>query len=82
MNAFPCLSAPPRSNTPTRFRLVDGSQLPLQNSLSPLKAAAWAELLSKYLGPIQVHLPMIIRFGVELGYEGPTDAFILSENLT
>ncbi len=81
MKSFLCLLAPPRPNTSTRFRLVDASQLPLKNSPSPLKAAALAELLFKYPGPIQVHLPMIIRFGVELGYEGPTDAFILSENL-
>ncbi len=81
MKAFLCLPAPPRPNTSTRFRLVDASQPPLKNSLSPMKAAALAELLSKYPGPIQVHLPMIIRFGMELGYEGPTDAFILSEDL-
>ncbi len=82
MKAFPCLPAPPRPNTSTRFCLVDASQPPLKNFPSPPNAAAWAELLSKYPGPIQVHLPMIIRFGVELGYEGPTNAFILSENLT
>ncbi len=81
MKVFPCLPASPRSNTSTRFRLVDASQPPLKNSPSLLKAAALAELLSKYAGPIQVHLPMIIRFGVELSYEGPTDTFILSENL-
>ncbi len=81
MKAFPYLPAPPRPNTSTRFRLVGASHPTLKSSLSPLKAAAWAELLSKYPSPIQVHLPMIIRFGVELSYEGPTDAFILSENL-
>ncbi len=81
MKAFPCLPAPPRPNTSSRFRLVDASQPPLKNSPSPLKASAWAKLLSKYAGPIQAHLPMIIRFGVELGYERPTDTFILSENL-
>lgn len=29
-----------------------------------------------------MHMPMILRFGAELGYQGPPDAFILSENLT
>ena len=80
MNAFPCLPAPPRPNTINHFQLVDASQPPLQNLPSPLKPTAWAELLSSYPGSIQIHLPMILRFGAQLGYEGP-NAFILSKNL-
>ena len=80
MNAFPCLPAPPRPNTTNRFQLVDASRPPLQNSPSPLKPTAWAELLSSYPGSIRIHLPMILRFGAQLGYEGP-NAFILSKNL-
>lgn len=81
--AFPCLLAPPRLNTSTRFCLADASRPPLQlqNSPSPLRPSAWAELLSNYPGPLRVHLPMIIRFGAELGYDGPTDALIFSKNL-
>ncbi len=40
MKAFPCLPAPPRPNTSTRFRLVVASQPPLKSFPSPLKAAA------------------------------------------
>lgn len=82
INAFPCLPAPSRPNTTTtRFRLADASQAPLKESPSPLKPTAWADLLQAYPGPLRVHLPMILRFGVELGYQGPQDAFILSKNL-
>lgn len=81
MNAFPCLPAPPRPNTTTRFELVDASRPTLKSSPSPLKPFAWAELLSKYPGPLHNHLPMILRFGAELSYKGPSDAFILSKNL-
>lgn len=30
---------------------------------------------------MQIHLPMILRFGAQLGYKGPDDSFILSKNL-
>lgn len=82
LRTFPCFPAPPRPNTATRFRLVDASQPPLANSPSPPRPSAWAELLSGYPGSLRVHLPMIIRFGAELGYKGPTDALILSKNLS
>ncbi len=52
MNAFLCLLSPPRPNTTNRFQLVDASRPPLQNSPSPLKPTAWAELLSSDLGSI------------------------------
>lgn len=40
-------------------------------------------LLSQYPNPggLRIHPPMILRFGAELGYEGPPNAFILSDNL-
>ena len=67
-----------------RFRLADASKLPLTNSPSTLKPTAWADFLLQYPKPdgLKIHLPMILRFGAELGYKGPSDAFILSDNLT
>ena len=84
IRTFPCLPAPPRPNTSIRFRLADASKPPLTNSPSPLKPSAWASFLSKYpkSGGLRIHLLMILRFGAELGYDGPSNAFILSENLT
>ena len=79
--AFPCLTAPPRSNTAIRFRLADASKPPLTNSPSPLRASAWADLLVKYPGVLKIHLSMILRFGAELGYESPLNTFILLDNL-
>lgn len=80
MNLFPCLPAPPRPNTTNRFQFLDASQPTFCNSPSPLKPFAWAELLNTYPGPLQIHLPMILCFGAQLGYEGPK-TFILSKNL-
>lgn len=80
MNAFPCLLASPRPNTSTYFQLVDVSRPILKHSTSPLKLSAWAKLLKGFPGPLQIYLPMILRFGAQLGYEGP-NAFILSKNL-
>ncbi len=37
-------------------------------------------LLARYQGSLRIHLPMVLRFRAELGYESP-DAFILSDNL-
>ncbi len=78
---FSYLSAPPRPNIAIRFRLADASKLLLTNSPSPLRSSALADLLLKYSGVLRIHLPMILRFGTELGYEGPLDAFILLDNL-
>ncbi len=80
IRAYPCLPAPPRPNTIIKFRLADASKPPLTNSPSPLKPTAWADLLARYPGSLRIHLPIVLRFGAELGYEGP-DAFILSDNL-
>ncbi len=80
MRAYPCLPAPPRQNTIIKFRLADTFKPLLTNSPSPLKLRAWAELLARYPGSLRIHHPILLRFGAELGYEGP-DAFILSENL-
>ncbi len=79
--AFPCLSAPPRPNTAIRFRLADASKRSQTNSPSLLWSSAWADLLLKYPGALRIDLLMILRFGVELGYEGSLDAFSLSDNL-
>lgn len=81
LTEFPCLPAPPRPNTLPRLSLGDASQPPLRDSPSPLKPSAWAALLRNYPGPLGVHLTMILRFGVEIGYKGPRDVLILSKNL-
>ncbi len=78
---FPCLSAPPRPNTAIRFRLADASKSLLTNSPSMLRPSAWADLPLKYPFALRIHLPMISRFSAKLSYEGPLDAFILSDNL-
>ncbi len=78
---FSYFSIPPRPNTVTRFHLIDTSQSPFANSPSSLKPSAWAELLSGYPGFLRVYLSMIICFGVQLGYKGPIDTLILSNNL-
>ncbi len=80
MLAYPCLPAPSRPNTFIKFRLADASNPPLTNSTLPVKPRTWADLLARYPGSLQIHLLMVLRFGEELGYEGP-DAFMLSYNL-
>ncbi len=80
IRAYPRLPAPPRPNITIKFRLANASKPPLINSPSPLKSRAWADLLAQYPRSLQIHLPMVLRFGAELGYEGP-DAFIFSDNL-
>ncbi len=79
--AFLCRFAPPRPNTAIRFRLADASKPPLTNFPSLLRSSAWVDLLLKYPAALKIHLPMILCFGAELGYKGPLDAFILSDNL-
>ena len=81
MRAFLCLHASPKPNTLIKFRLADVSKPPLASSLSPLKLSTWANLLLQYLRGFKVHFPMILRFGAELGYKGPSNVFILSDNL-
>ena len=78
--AFSCLSAPPRPNIAIRFRLANASKPPLNNCPSPLRPSAWADLLLEYAGALRIYLPMILRFGTELGYKGPLDAFIILDN--
>lgn len=80
MNTFPRLPAQPRPNTINRCQLADALQPLLQNSPSPLRPSTWTELLNTYRGFLQIHLPMILRFGAQLGYNGPK-ASILSKNL-
>ncbi len=80
MRAYPCLPAPSRPNIIIKFGLADASKPPLTNSPSPLKPTTWADLLAQYPGSLRIYLPMVLRFGAELGYKGP-DAFIVSDNL-
>ena len=81
MFAYPYLPAPLRSNTSIKFRLADAFKPPLTNSPSTIKPIAWADLLALYPGGLRIQLPMILRFGTELGYKGLPNAFILSDNL-
>lgn len=81
IRTFLCLPTSPKPNTLVKFRLADAFKPLLTNSLSPLVPSAWAALLQKYPGGLRFHLPMIFRFGAELWYEGPLDAFIISDNL-
>ena len=82
MTSHPCLPAPIRPNTIPSFQLVDASRQRLKDSPSPLVPSAWATLLQEYPDPLRVHLPMILRFGVQIGYEGPTDILRIEKNLT
>lgn len=79
---YPCLPAPSRPNTFPCFQVANASNPPLQNSPSTFRPSAWAELLRQYPGPLKIHLPMILRFGAEIGYQGPFDIFLISKNLT
>lgn len=81
---FPCLPVPPKPNTSIRFRLANVSKLPLTNSPLSLKLSAWASFLSKYPNSsgLRIHLPMILYFRAKLCYEGLSNAFIVSDNLT
>ncbi len=80
-HAYPCLPAPPRPNTRIKYQLADAFKPPLMNIPSRLKPTARAILLSQYSGGLRIHLPMILCFGAELGYEGLSNAFIVSDNL-
>lgn len=71
IRTFPCFLAPARPNTSVRFRLANASKPPLIKSPSPLIPTAWAVLLQTYPGGLRSHLPMIIWFWAELGYQGP-----------
>ena len=81
MRAYLCFPTPPRPTTSINFRPTDASKPPLTNSPSSLKPIAWADLLALYPGGLRIHLSMILRFEAELGYKGPPNAFILSDNL-
>lgn len=81
MKVLPYLPVRPRPNITTYFQLVDISQSTLQNSLSLLRLLAWAGLLTDYPDSLQIYLLLILRFGAQLGYKGPTNAFIFSKNL-
>lgn len=76
-----CLPAPPRPNTTPKFHLVDVTKPPLSNSPCPFLIDAWARLLQGYPGPLPIHLIRIMRFGVQIGYEGP-EILMISKNLT
>lgn len=65
-----------------KFQLADASFPPLKELPLPRNPFRWEKLLQAYLGPLRVHLPMILCFEAELGYEGSLEACILSKNLS
>lgn len=81
INIFPYLLPPLRFNITICFQLVNTPQPTLQRLLSLLNPSAWAKLLKDYPGLLQIHLFMILQFGVQLGYKGLINAFIISKNL-
>lgn len=81
IRAYPCLLALPRPNTSIKFRFANVSKPLLTNSPLLLKSLTWVDLLSQYLGSLQIYLPIVLQLRAELGYKGP-NAFILLENLT
>lgn len=84
IRTFPCLPTPFRPNTFIRFWLANVSKWPLTNLPLPLKPSTWASFLVKYpkSDGLRIHLQMILNFRAELGYDGPSNDFILSDNLT
>lgn len=82
--SFPYLLAFFRSNTCIRFRFANTSKPPLTILPLSLMSTTWISFLSKYpkLGGLRIHLPMIVCIAVELAYRGPSNTFILSENLS
>jgi hypothetical protein len=59
---------------------VDSNQPPLNNSPSPFILPSWEALLSQYPGSLPVILVGILKYGCQIGYNGPLQ-FILSQNL-
>jgi len=59
---------------------VDSNQHPLKNSPSPFIPPSWEALLSQYPGSLPVTLAGILKYGCQIGYNGPPQ-FILSQNL-
>ncbi len=80
-HAYPCFPTPPKLNIHIKFRLADTFKLLLMNTPSPRKPTAWAIFLFQYLGKLRIYFLMILCFETELGYKGPSNAFILSDNL-
>ncbi len=81
VHIFQFVLASPRSNTTICFWLVNTSRPPLKNSTSPLKLAAWASLLNRYPGRLNIHSSLIFPIDAELEYIRSQDIFILSKNL-
>ena len=60
--------------------MVDSNQPPLINSPSPFILPSWEALLSQYPGSLPVTLAGILKYGCQIGYNGPPQ-LILSQNL-
>jgi len=71
----------PRPNTSIPFPVFDGSSS-LSSSPSPLKIAAWRELLRSYAGDLSAALIGILKFGALIGYEGPPQKTISKNHAT
>jgi hypothetical protein len=59
---------------------VDANQPLLNNSPSPFILPSWKALLSQYPGSLPVTLAGILKYGCQIGYNGPPQ-LILSQNL-
>jgi reverse transcriptase-like protein len=70
----------PRPNTDILFPVFDSSSN-LSSSPSPLRVAAWRELLRSYPGDLPTALIGILESGALIGYEGPPQK-IISKNHT
>lgn len=66
----------PQPNTSIAFTVVDDTQPPLTNSPSPLIPSAWRDALITYPGDLGETLFKILRYGVRIGYEGPLQRLI------
>jgi hypothetical protein len=75
-----CNPAPWRPNTSVSFHVVDSDQPLLINSPSPFILPSWEALLLQYPGSLPVILAGILKYGCQIGYNGPPQ-LILSQNL-
>lgn len=81
IHAFSYLLALPRPNCSFQFKPVNIFKLLLISLPSLFISNVWANLLCNYLRPLWIYLLIILRFNVELDYQGPLNAFIFSKNL-
>ena len=77
---YTCHPAPPRPNTSIPFMVFNSSLPILKASPSPFIIHSWESLLSKYPGHLPLTLAGILKYGCQIGYQGPLQ-LVLSKNL-